>query len=173
MLDGRFYNSSVSWTTSTKPCITRRCQVCVCLSEAACLSAPSSSYLKVQNLKCVSAGRPQEGVVTEAEAQCVVHCKNPKIHPKKCCPTCPSESSRPDLHLPQLRQLRHVSRVLSCKNPRREKQTCVSPFAGCIFEGRLYKEREEFSPEGKPCIKCTCTVSRRARTHTHAHAHAK
>uniref|UniRef100_A0A8D3E5C0 BMP binding endothelial regulator n=1 Tax=Scophthalmus maximus TaxID=52904 RepID=A0A8D3E5C0_SCOMX len=114
MLDGRSYNSSVSWTSSSKPCVTRRCQ---------------------------------EGVVTEADVQCVVHCKNPKIHPKKCCPTCPSEYSP------------LMSLCIFCLRlpPPGQRKVFDLSLGSCLFHSEVYENGTSFIHDN--CTTCTCKDS--------------
>ncbi|KAF3819255.1 hypothetical protein GH733_013405, partial [Mirounga leonina] len=66
--EGNTYNSSFRWQSPAQPCALRQCQV-------------KSIFLSTEN--------ESEGVVTESELRCVVHCKNPSKHLGTCCPTCP------------------------------------------------------------------------------------
>uniref|UniRef100_A0A667Y4K0 BMP binding endothelial regulator n=1 Tax=Myripristis murdjan TaxID=586833 RepID=A0A667Y4K0_9TELE len=122
-LDGRSYNSSVSWTSATKPCITRRCQ---------------------------------EGVITEAEAQCVVHCKNPKNHPKKCCPTCPSEYGTSPLNLIRCCVSEQKSSHL-CSRCVCQRKVFDLTLGSCLFHSEVYENGTSFKHDN--CTTCTCKDS--------------
>ncbi|KAG8517520.1 BMP-binding endothelial regulator protein, partial [Galemys pyrenaicus] len=74
--EGTTYNSSFKWQSATEPCVLRQCQK---------QSPPQGRSGLTWLWRFVF----QEGVVTESEVRCVVHCKNPSKHLESCCPTCP------------------------------------------------------------------------------------
>ncbi|KAM7120933.1 BMP-binding endothelial regulator protein isoform 3-T3 [Molossus nigricans] len=91
-------NKEVTCKRETCPTLSRDCALAIKQRGACCEQCKGCTYngnTYNSSFKWQSPAEPcvrrqcQEGVVTESELRCVVHCENPSTHLSTCCPTCP------------------------------------------------------------------------------------